>query len=109
MLIVTATYIRPNTSVSFSPPDQSFVDNREANYIQTGKIISRVVSESNDSLTRTVVTTWKTRADLEAFRADPVTVEFNAIRREYFSENQISSAREFEFIATDDDPGPGGF
>jgi hypothetical protein len=106
MLIVTSTFVRPSVNIPFVPANHpSFVDNRENNYIQTGKILSRTVEDSADGLTRTIVTTWKTRAGFDEFRNDPVTIEFKTARREYFLANAISGSHEFEFLPTLDDVG----
>lgn len=104
MLIVTSTFTRPDVSIPFTPVVQEFIDHRESVYIQTGKILSRQVTDSEDGLVRTLITEWRTRDDFNNFRNDPVAVEYRIARRQYFDEHNISATHHYKFIPTEFDP-----
>lgn len=104
MLIVTSVFTRPNTEIPFTPTVQSFIDYRESTYVQTGKLLSRVIEDSEDGLVRTLVSSWKTRDDFNEFRNDPVTKDFRAIRKAYLIENNISVKHTYKFVPTPEDP-----
>jgi hypothetical protein len=106
MLIITSTFVRPTTNVPYAVADQSFKDNRESNYVQSGKMLSREIINSEDNLTRVIVTTWGTRRDFEDFKIDPITLNFKEARMEHFLAHNILVTHEFEYIPSDGDTDP---
>lgn len=69
--IVTATFVRPNTSVPFFEPSAEIANHIETNYRQTGKIVSANTSVSSDGLSVTRQTVWISRPIFLEFTEDP--------------------------------------
>lgn len=103
MLTITSTFIRPTADIPYVISDQSFIDNRDNNYIQSGKILSRTITNSEDNLTRVIVTTWRTRQDFEEFKVDPITIAFKEARAEHFLSSNITANHEFEYVPSEGD------
>ena len=100
MFIVTKKQIRPNTSVEFfsaalSPEfEAEFKRHMFITYMSTGKFIDSVESISADSLTKTVVTTWLSEADLNTWKADPICADFVERYNQYCIANGIAVVNE---------------
>lgn len=108
-IVSTVTVTRPNTSVDFKTiypamPNGQFSDYLKANYLDTGKILSRTESVSDDNLKLIITTVWKDDAARSEHQNDSVvkaqfenllnyrksngiTTEWNS--KEYDSENKI--------------------
>ena len=59
------TYTRPNTSVDWYELDTDFNSYLQSQYIDTGKISNKTVTESADGLTKTTIREWDSEASLE--------------------------------------------
>jgi hypothetical protein len=70
MLIITATFTRPNTSVAWFRQSDDFTNHFEINYRQTGKILEASSTISPDGLTLTRTATWASRADFMSLLED---------------------------------------
>ena len=89
------TYTRPNTSVDWYELDTDFNSYLQSQYIDTGKISNKTVTESADGLTKTTIREWDSEASLDAFLADSTyNTDLRQPRELYNAENNIS--RTFE-------------
>jgi hypothetical protein len=104
---VTATSIKSD-GVNFPDYNQAFEDHLTANYVSTGKLVSKEtiktkVNESDDDLNkRELVMVFDSAASFNEFQADPVRIEARAARDAYFAEHGITTTDTVvEYIAPD--------
>lgn len=100
MFIVTKKQIRPTTSVEFFSAttfpefEDEFKRHMFKTYMSTGKFIDTTESISADGLTKTVVTSWLSEADLTAWKADPICAAFVERYNQYCVANDITIVNE---------------
>lgn len=101
MFILTKKQIRPSLSVEFFSP-ATFPEHADElkqhmrdQYSIPGKFVDSSESISADALTKTVVTTWATEADLNEWKADPICAAFVERYNQYCSQNGIEVITEF--------------
>lgn len=89
MSITTSiTFTRPDAAVEFfdgslhtGKPNREFVEE----YTAAGKILSSVITFSEDKLSRTVTRTFASEEVMEEFKNDPARTEYLALRNEHNS------------------------
>ena len=89
----TMTFKRPNTSVSWHEPlkDSDTLKNYwQTNFVDTGKITSFNVTDSEDNLTRTMVTVFGNSAANIEFQKDSTMSAMLNTRYAYNIDNRIS-------------------
>ena len=97
---VTLTFKRPNTSVSWHEPlkDSDTLKNYwQTNFVDTGKITSFNITDSEDNLTRTMVTDFSNESAMQSYRKDDTIKSMMNDRDVYNIFNSIS----FEMISED--------
>lgn len=88
---VTTVSIRPTTTVEFWGFDNATRAHLKAEFKDTGKLLSKTVTDSEDGLTRTVVRTFANQAALDAFKADSVRIAAVASRDAYNTANNTTT------------------
>ena len=105
MLISTATFIRENTSVPFYSIDDQFRDLYQTRYIETGKTNTQS-KLSEDGLTLSVYSFWKSKAAFDEFVFDADAIEMKEARLLYCISNNITLDYHGELVNDDNDPIP---
>ena len=70
--------------------DQTIKNYIVTEYINTKRLLSTVVTESPDGLTKTTVRTFAAQSDYEAFRTDSVLVAVAPVRNSYAIANNLT-------------------
>lgn len=73
-IITKITLTRPSEAVAFSAQNARWTRYLQTTYIETGKILSREVTVSEDKLTRYITTVWPDEETRQQYLNDPVTV-----------------------------------
>jgi hypothetical protein len=71
---ITYTATRPNTDTPWFTWPANISQYTKTHYVDTGKIMERTITISDDQLTMTVVVIWQDGA-FEEWSADPITRE----------------------------------
>lgn len=89
---VTSVTERPNTNVEFWSFDAAARAHLKTTFKDTGKILSRTSTTSENGLVKTVVRTFVDRAAFDEFKNDPVRIAAVASRDAYNTANGITSS-----------------
>jgi len=90
-VIVTSTWVRPNTGVDWYVASDSESAYIKTNFRDNGKI-STAVTYSNDELTRTSVAIYPNDAARNEWKADSTLRNFKNNRDTYCNNNSISKS-----------------
>jgi len=80
---------RLDTSTPFYVTPTSFLTYFQTTYVDTGMSISAITELSNDQLSETKTSVWRSEADWEVFTNDPVVREIGAERAAHNLRNGI--------------------
>lgn len=113
MLIVTTTLTRPSVDVPFYKVGDAWKEYVRNTYINTSMMVVDPFTPegmvySADELTLTLISHWRSRADMEVFLADATADAMKAARAAYSAEHgiQISFDRRVVFDEFDLEPSP---
>lgn len=95
---VTAMMQRPNTSVTFPKVTDEFNTYQQINYINTGKLVYKDVHISVDKLSKTMISTFASQADYDAYKVDETIRAGNVIRDQFCKDNSVSFTLLFQEI-----------
>ncbi len=99
MLILTATFTRPNIMTPWYQQSDAFAQYFETTYRETGKVLDQAQTISEDGLTLTRTVTWATRADFLNFvKNDQAYKDLMTEREAHFSENGIIALVEHRVV-----------
>ena len=89
-VVVTNTWVRPNTEVDFYEPSESEKNHITTNFIDNDKY--SVISEtySDDDLTKIRVVSFEDAATRNEWKADSTVQQFHSDRNTYNTNNSIS-------------------
>ena len=89
-VVVTNTWVRPNTEVDFYEPSESEKNHITTNFIDNDKY--SVISEtySDDDLTKIRVVSFEDATTRNEFKADSTVKQFQSDRNTYNTNNSIS-------------------
>lgn len=73
-IITKITLTRPSEAVAFSAQNARWTRYLQTTYIETGKILSREVTISEDKLTRYITIVWPDDETRQSYLNDPVTI-----------------------------------
>lgn len=73
--------------------DETIKNHIITDYIETGRLLKAVVTESPDGLTKTTVRTFAAENDYEAFKTDSVLVAVAPVRDSYAAANNLTLNR----------------
>jgi hypothetical protein len=106
MLVTTATFTRPSTSVAFYSTSEAFNNSFNAEFISTGKLLEKTSTGSEDGLTYTLVSKYKSKADFDEFLANADGIAMKEARLLYCVANNITIDYAGELIHDANDPIP---
>jgi hypothetical protein len=89
MLIVTTTLIRPSADIPFYNAGAEWAEYFRSTYTATGKCAVPEVSFSQDLLTTTRVSRWRSVADNEEYLIDATADAMKTARTAYSTEHGI--------------------
>ena len=94
-VIVTSTWVRPNTEVDFYEPSESEKNYITINFIDNDKysVISSLYSD--DDLTKIRVVSFEDAATRNEWKADSTVNQFHINRNTYNTNNSISHTASF--------------
>ena len=89
-VVVTNTWVRPNTEIDFYEPSESEKNHITTNFIDNDKY--SVISEtySDDDLTKIRVVSFEDAATRNEWKADSTVKQFHSDRNTYNTNNSIS-------------------
>lgn len=95
MYKIIKTQIRQNLDTKFyfelSPNSPEYQQYIKKNYIDTGKIIWQERKMSEDKLSLTSTSIWRSRLDFLSFTTDPVTYDISVATRNHDVEHNIEA------------------
>jgi hypothetical protein len=86
----TITWTRTTPVTPWFEWDETIKNHIKTEYIETGKLLKAVITESQDMLTKTTVRTFAAQGDYEAFRTDSVLVAVVPVRNSYATVNNLT-------------------
>ena len=89
-VVVTNTWVRPNTGVDWYISSEAESDYFEANFHDNNKLTVNSTTISGDGLTRTRVVTFTDDATRNEWKADSTVATFHNNRKTYCTNNSIS-------------------
>ena len=94
-VIVTSTWVRPNTGVDFYEPSESQVDYITINFKNNDKYSVISQTYSDDDLTKIRVVSFEDAATRDEWKADSTVKQFQSDRKTYNTNNSISHTASF--------------
>ena len=89
-VIVTNTWVRPNTGVDFYEPSESQLDYITINFKNNDKYTVTSKTFSDDELTKIRVVSFEDAATRNEWKADSTVKQFHSDRNTYNTNNSIS-------------------
>lgn len=95
---ITITLQRTSTDIEWPGPYSEAIQSHiQANYVETGKMLSITATESADHLTRTITRTFTDRTHWDEFKIDPIIAEEKAEKSLYIAEHGLDKDIAFNF------------
>jgi hypothetical protein len=86
----TITWTRTTPVTPWFEWDENIKNHIKTEYIETGKLLKAVITESSDGLTKTTVRTFAAQGDYEEFRTDSVLEAVVPVRNSYATVNNLT-------------------
>jgi hypothetical protein len=83
------TTIRPDVSIPFFKNTDELIEYVKYVHVDSGNIVSSVVTLSDDNLTRTETIVWANQEALDFFAKDQMILDSKKLRKEYNKQNGI--------------------
>lgn len=100
MYIVTKKQKRPSKDIKFSfeyfAYPEEYSEYVRKNFVETGKILKHNKIFSDDQLTVSLVTEWRSRADFLSFVTDEFVFEYVSKSNDYDIDHDITTAMEID-------------
>jgi hypothetical protein len=87
---ITAIIQRKITTVPYPVISEDLVAYRQINYINTGKVVSSETQMSPDNLSKTLITTFASIEDYDAYKNDATVKESTTLRNQYLAANGMT-------------------
>jgi multidrug efflux pump subunit AcrA (membrane-fusion protein) len=101
---ITSVIQRKITTVAYPATSEDLATYQQINYINTGKIVSKETHLSPDNLSKTLLTTFASVADYEAYKADETIKASITARDQYLIANGMTLNLLFQEIDSSGTP-----